>query len=63
MEQHLIEIRVALESEVWADVWDRGWTKIYELHPDQLTEDHLHFVARRWAKFIDVVQPILEKNT
>lgn len=63
MDQHLLEIQAALESQVWADVWDRGWTKIYELHPDKMTDVSAEKIAARWAKFISVLHPILENKT
>lgn len=62
LDGYLLQIRDELQTEVLADVWDRGWTKIYELHPDQeLSEAWLEYTAERLAKFIGVVQPIFER--
>lgn len=61
VDQYLLEIRAKLAHDVQAEMWDRGWTKVYELHPDEeLTTAYLTQIAQRWAKFILVVQPILE---
>jgi hypothetical protein len=58
---HLLQMREELGSDVKAEQWDRGWTKVYEILPDEeLTEDWLQSVAERWASFICVVQPIYE---
>lgn len=61
LDGYLVQICDELQRDVKADVWDRGWTKIYEIYPDQeLTETWLKYTAERLAKFITVVQPILE---
>lgn len=57
----LLQIQDELKTDVKADVWDRGWAKIYEIHPDNdLTDAWLKYTAERLAKFIMVVQPIIE---
>ncbi|KAB2904620.1 MAG: hypothetical protein F9K27_08915 [Anaerolineae bacterium] len=62
LDHYLMQIRDELQADVLADVWDRGWTKIYELHSDQeLNDDWLQYVAERLAKFVVVVQPIFER--
>jgi hypothetical protein len=61
MDRHLIEIRHALGEGVRAEIWDRGWTKVYEIYPDtELTEELANQIAGRLAEFIKVVQPIYE---
>ncbi|NJL94078.1 MAG: hypothetical protein HC915_10285 [Anaerolineae bacterium] len=64
LDRHLFEIRAQLGDGVHAEVWDRGWTKLYELHPDEpLTEAWLGEVAARYARFITIVQPIVQNIT
>ena len=58
-QQHLFEIRATLETDVYAEMWDRGWTKIYEAYPlDVLTPQDQDFVAKRLALWIETLQPI-----
>ncbi len=60
-DQQLLTIRHALDEDVWAEPWDRGWTKLYFACADEdLTENHARATARRMARFITVVQPIYE---
>jgi len=33
--RHLFEIKAELGDSVEAEMWDRGWTKIYEVYPDE----------------------------
>jgi hypothetical protein len=61
MDQHLIELQAALPYEVKAEVWDKGWTKVYTLLPDQdLTRAFAQQMTQALAQFIQVVQPIYE---
>ena len=40
-------------------MWDRGWTKIYEvLDEEELTSSYQHKVASRLAEFITCLHPI-----
>lgn len=56
---HLFEIKATLGEGVEAERWDRGWTKIYEVYPDEpLTEDYRAAVAARLAEIIVCLQPI-----
>jgi hypothetical protein len=57
----LMEIQIALEREVKAEIWDKGWAKVYEIHPDtDLTESLAAQTTRRLAEFIAVLQPIYQ---
>ncbi|HLA43735.1 MAG TPA: hypothetical protein VJZ27_09885 [Aggregatilineales bacterium] len=61
LDRYLPEIKDQLNSDVKAEIWDRGWTKVYEIHPDQdLSESLVKTTASRLAKFITVVQPIYQ---
>lgn len=58
--RHLFEIKDTLGEQVEAEMWDRGWTKIYEVYPDAdgLTEAYQQAVAQRLAAFITCIHPI-----
>ena len=58
--RHLFEIKDTLGEQVEAEMWDRGWTKIYEVYPDEgeLTEAYQRDVAQRLAAFITCIHPI-----
>lgn len=59
MRRHLFEIKDELGGQVVAEMWDRGWTKVYELMPDDtLTPAYQTAVAERLARFITCVHPI-----
>ncbi len=61
---HLFEIKAELGEQVEAEMWDKGWTKVYETLPlESFTDDYLDRVAARLAKMILVLQPILEELT
>ncbi len=60
--QHLIEIKAELGDQVEAEMWDKGWTKVYETIPlETLNATYLDRVAERLAKMIVVLQPILQQ--
>jgi hypothetical protein len=60
--QHLFEIKAELGDQVEAEMWDKGWTKVYETIPlETMNEAYLNRVAERLARMIGVLQPILEK--
>ncbi|MBP7690139.1 MAG: hypothetical protein KA765_19640 [Thermoflexales bacterium] len=60
--QHLFEIKAELGDHVEAEMWDKGWTKVYETIPlETLNDDYLNRVAERLARMMSVLQPILEK--
>lgn len=62
MDKHLLEIQAALDSDVKAERWDRGWSKVYQIFPDQdLTQALVTDTCQRLAAFITVVQPIYEQ--
>ena len=60
--QHLFEIKAELGDHVEAEMWDKGWTKVYETIPlETMNDDYLNRVAERLARMMIVLQPILEK--
>ena len=60
--QHLFEIKAELGDHVEAEMWDKGWTKVYETIPlETLNDDYLNRVAERLARMMSVLQPILEQ--
>jgi hypothetical protein len=57
--RHLFEIKTELGESVEAEMWDRGWTKIYEVYPGEaLTEEYRAAVAGRLAGMIACLHPI-----
>ncbi|MDX1688946.1 MAG: hypothetical protein R3248_13275 [Candidatus Promineifilaceae bacterium] len=57
--RHLFEIKETLGEQVEAEMWDRGWTKIYEVYPEgKLTEAYQQQVGARLAAFIACLHPI-----
>jgi hypothetical protein len=62
--RHLFEIKAELGDEIEAEMWDKGWTKVYETIPlEAFDEAYLDRVAERLAHVIVVLQPILEHLT
>lgn len=62
--QHLFEIKAELGDQIEAEMWDKGWTKVYETLPlETMTDAYLERVAERLARMMTVLQPILEKLT
>ena len=60
--RHLFEIKAELGDGFEAEMWDKGWTKIYETIPLETFDDaYVERVATRLAKVITVMQPILEE--
>lgn len=60
--QHLFEIKAELGDGFEAEMWDKGWTKVYETFPmETFDEAYVDRVAARLAQVIVVMQPILEK--
>lgn len=58
----LIEIKAELGDQVEVEAWDKGWSKVYETIPRQeLTPDYLERVARRLARIISVLEPMLQE--
>ncbi|UCC53190.1 MAG: hypothetical protein JSV68_04325 [Anaerolineaceae bacterium] len=57
--RHLFEIKAELGENVEAEMWDRGWTKIYEVIPEaELTAEYQVKVGGRLAQFIICLHPI-----
>lgn len=57
--RHLFEIKDTLGDSIEAEMWDKGWTKIYEVYPDgELTEDYQAAVGKRLAEIICCLHPI-----
>lgn len=57
--KHLFEIKTALGDSIEAEMWDKGWTKIYEVYPEgELTPDYQTAVGSRLAKMIVCIHPI-----
>jgi hypothetical protein len=57
--RHLFEIKATLGETVEAEMWDRGWTKVYEVYPDgELDEAYRDEVAGRLAQIITCLHPI-----
>jgi hypothetical protein len=62
MARYLIEIKAELGDGFEAEMWDRGWTKVYETIPmETFDEAYIDRVATRLAQVIVVMQPILEE--
>ena len=59
--QHLFEIKAELGDSFEAEMWDKGWTKVYETIPMETFDGvYVDRVAGRLAQVIVVLQPILE---
>lgn len=57
--RNLFEIKDALGEDIEAEMWDRGWTKIYEVVPaEQLTPAYQAQIGSRLAEIIVVLHPI-----
>jgi len=57
--RNLFEIKDALGEGVEAEMWDRGWTKLYEvIAPEPITAEYQAAVGHRLATFITVIHPI-----
>lgn len=57
--RHLFEIKDTLGEQIEAEMWDRGWTKIYEVFPDgDLTEAYQLQMAQRLVAIITCLHPI-----
>ncbi len=58
--RHLFEIKDVLGDGVEAEMWDRGWTKVYEVIPEEpLTLTYQEKVATRLVAMMGCLQPIL----
>lgn len=56
--RHLFEIKDTLGEGIEAEMWDKGWTKIYEICPEkELTAVYQVKVGHRLAKIIGCLHP------
>lgn len=59
----MIEIKAELGADVEAELWDKGWTKIYETLPlETYSPAYLQVVARQLARMITVLHPVYLAN-
>lgn len=57
--RHLFEVKDTLGESIEAEMWDRGWTKIYEVYPPgPLTAVYQAEVGQRLAQIIGCLHPI-----
>ena len=57
--RHLFEIKDVLGESVEAEMWDKGWTKIYEVYPSApLTTSYRDEVGERLARMIICLHPV-----
>ena len=55
----LMEVKHELGDSIEAELWDRGWTKVYETLPlASYSPAYLDSVARRLAEVARVLHPI-----
>lgn len=56
--RHLFEIKELLGPTIEAEMWDKGWTKIYEVYPEgDLSETYQAALAARLAEIIACLHP------
>ena len=57
--RHLLEIKDTLGESFEAEMWDKGWTKVYEVVPaEAYTNDHQAKIGKRMAEVITCLHPI-----
>jgi hypothetical protein len=57
--RNLFEIKSSLGEGIEAEMWDRGWTKIYEVRKGgELTTGYQEQLGRRLAEIITCLHPI-----
>ena len=57
--RYMIEIKSHLGSRWEAEMWDKGWTKIYETVPyEPFSHEVLERVSKRLATAMTILQPI-----
>ena len=60
--RHMIEVKAALGLQWEAEMWDKGWTKVYETVPyEPFSDEVLEAVSKRLARAMRVLQPIWEE--
>jgi hypothetical protein len=56
--RHLFEIKDTLGESIEAEMWDRGWTKIYEVRPSApLTPTYQAEIGQRLAQIMTTLHP------
>lgn len=59
--QRMVEVKATLGPQWEAEMWDKGWTKVYETIPYQpFSDELLADTARRLARAMTVLQPMLD---
>lgn len=57
--RHLFEIKDTLGESFEAEMWDKGWTKIYEVVPAEgYTDVHQRQIGKRMAEVVTCLHPI-----
>ena len=58
--RHLFEIKDCLGDSIEAEMWDKGWAKVYEVYPNApLTTAYQVALGRRFAQVITCLHPFL----
>jgi hypothetical protein len=57
----LVEIKASLGDGASAELWDRGWAKVYETAPlEPYSARYLETIADRMAALVRVLHPIYQ---
>lgn len=57
--RHLLEIKDVLGESIEAEMWDRGWTKIYEVVAGaELSQAYQEMIAHRLVEIMTCLHPI-----
>lgn len=60
--RRMVEVKATLGEQWEAEMWDKGWTKVYETVPyAPFTEELLAAIATRLARAMTVLQPIWDE--
>ncbi len=60
--RRMVEVKATLGEQWEAEMWDKGWTKVYETVPyATFTEELLAAIAARLARAMTVLQPIWDE--
>ena len=60
--RRMVEVKATLGERWEAEMWDKGWTKVYETVPyAPFTEELLAAIAARLARAMTVLQPIWDE--
>ncbi|MCC7361509.1 MAG: hypothetical protein IT317_18625 [Anaerolineales bacterium] len=63
-DRRMVEIKATLGPQWEAEMWDKGWAKVYEVLPyERFSTDTLAATARRLARAITVLQPLWDDVT